>query len=261
MTLRNLTIFWLYTKHSISISLQHSVGAIAFIMGKLLRFGMFGVFVYFLLAQTEVLAGYTLPQTLIFFATYHLIDGLAQLMYRQVYRFRPLVLTGDLDLVLVKPMHPFLRILLGGVDILDVVPNLLYMVLIGYLFQMSGGVTLEGSLWYLLLVANGFLIATGFHILVLTLGILSTEVDHTIMIYRDISRMGSFPVDIYAQPIRWFVTFVIPIGIMITFPVQALFGMLSAQMIAISIAFAVGFFLVSLFSWQYALARYQSASS
>lgn len=259
--LHSLRIVGEYTRHSIAISLQHRIGAILFVIGKLIRFGLFGVFVAVLLTQTEVLAGYTINQTLIFFVTYHLIDGLAQLLYRQVYRFRPLVLTGDLDLILVKPMHPFLRILVGGIDILDMIPIGIYMVLIGVLIQQSGGVSIAGILSYLVLVLNGLLISTGFHILVLALGIISTEVDHTIMIYRDITRMGSFPVDIYAQPVRWIVTFVIPIGIMITFPVQALFGMLSPVMMVISVGFALAFLTGSILAWQFALARYQSASS
>ncbi len=259
--LHTVRIITEYTRHSIAISVQHRVGAVLFIVGKLIRFALFGLFVTVLLTQTEVLAGYTVTQTLLFFVTYHLIDGIAQLLFREVYRFRPLVLTGDLDLVLVKPMHPFLRILIGGIDILDLVPLVIYSGLIGSLITLSGGVDGIHLLSYLILIVNGLLIATGFHIMVLSLGILSTEVDHTIMIYRDITRMGSFPVDIYAEPIRSIVTFVIPIGIMITFPVQALFGMLTVSQFLISFAFSTGFLLVALLSWQYALARYQSASS
>lgn len=258
---KTLAVFWEYTIQSIKISTQQQVGAVFFILGKLLRFGMFALFVYYLLVQTTVLAGYTLNQTLIFFLTFHIIDGLAQMLFRQVYRFRPLILSGDFDLVLVKPIHPFVRILVGGVDILDVIPLIIYSGILVWMLTFVPDITAYTLALYGGLVINALIIATAFHILVLCLGILSTEVDHTIMIYRDITRMGSFPVDIYAQPIRWVITFVIPIGIMITFPVQALFGMLSSQLIAISYLFAVAFLSLAFLCWKYAITRYQSASS
>ncbi|MFW5704134.1 MAG: ABC-2 family transporter protein [Patescibacteria group bacterium] len=256
-----LVVFWEYTRQSIKISTQQQVGAVFFIFGKLLRFGMFALFVYYLLSQTKLLAGYTMNQTLIFFLTFHIIDGLAQMLFRQVYRFRPLILSGDLDLVLVKPVHPFVRILVGGVDILDVIPLIVYTGILFWILPLTSGITVVSMVLYGVLILNALVIATAFHIFVLCLGILSTEVDHTIMIYRDITKMGSFPVDIYAQPIRWIITFIIPIGIMITFPVQALFGILSGQLLLISIIFSIVFLGLALISWRYAITRYQSASS
>jgi len=40
----------------------------------------------------------------------------AQLLFRDVYRFRPKVVSGDFDLILVKPINPLFRVLLGGAD-------------------------------------------------------------------------------------------------------------------------------------------------
>ena len=254
-------VFWLYTQNSIQISLQQQVGVIFFLFGKLLRFGMFGVFIYFLMQKTQVLAGYNLYQTLIFFLTFNIIDGITQLLYREVYRFRPLILSGDFDTVLVKPIHPFVRILVGGVDVLDILPLLIYTGLLVFFMGQVGDITTTSIFMYAALVLNGVLIATAFHICVLAMGILSTEVDHTIMIYRDITRMGSFPVDIYTEPLRFFITFVVPIGLMISFPVKALFGMLSINIILLSFGLALVFFFVALRLWKFALLRYQSASS
>lgn len=259
--MRNAKIFWEFTKQSMKISIQQPVGAFFFVIGKLLRFGMFGMFVYFLLAGTNVLAGYNLQQTLIFFLTFNIVDGITQLLFRQVYRFRPLILSGDFDLILVKPMNPFLRVLVGGVDVLDSIPLSIFTGLLVWLLSTMDGITTGGIVLYLLLIGNALLIATGFHILVLAMGIVSTEVDHTIMIYRDISRMGSFPIDIYTQPLRGFLTFVIPIGVMISFPVQALIGLLQPSFILVSFVIGIAFLSISLWCWRKALLMYQSASS
>lgn len=112
-----------------------------------------------------------------------------------------------------------------------------------------------------MLVLNGFLIAAAFHILVLALGIITTEIDHAIMIYRDITGMARFPVDIYKEPLRGLITFIIPIGVMMTFPAKALFGLLTPMFIIISFTIGLIFFYLSIMLWNYALSQYASASS
>jgi len=101
-------------------------------------------------------------------------------------------------------------------------------------------------------------IATAFHIIVLAMGILTTEVDHTIMIYRDMTSLARFPLDIYREPIRSIFTFVIPVGIMMGFPAKALFSLLSPQFIFLSFVISWILLFLSIKLWQYALMKYQS---
>ncbi len=256
--MKNFKIFWLFAKYSVKTTLQSPLGILLFSVGKLIRFSMFFSFVYYLVSRTNLLAGYTLNQTIIFYLTYNIIDSLAQLLFREVYRFRPLVVSGELDSILLKPYHPFMRILIGGVDILDVGISIIYIGITGYFIAQLPGITLYSVVLYIALVTNALIIATGFHIAILALGILSTEVDHTIMIYRDFTKMGSFPIDIYKQPIQFIFTFVIPIGIMLTIPVKGLLGVLTTQLYLISFIMAAAILGSSLLFWQYALRRYQS---
>ncbi|MBU2632172.1 ABC-2 family transporter protein [Patescibacteria group bacterium] len=113
----------------------------------------------------------------------------------------------------------------------------------------------------LILVINALVIALVFHILVLAIGILTTEVDNLIWVYRDATNMGRVPVDVYREPVRGLITFIIPIGIMMSFPVKALLGVLPLGLILFSIGFSISFLLISLWFWRFALSRYASASS
>ena len=115
--------------------------------------------------------------------------------------------------------------------------------------------------FYVLLLANGLIISTGFHILVLALGILATEVDHAIMIFRDVVSMGRIPTDVYHEPLRMIMTFVIPVGVMMTFPAQALMGLLSPWIMLLSLALGLLFLVLCLKAWGYAITQYSSASS
>lgn len=256
--LKNLKIFWLFTTYSIKTVFQNPIGVLLFMLGKILRFAMFFMFVYYLVFNTKLLGEYNLNQTIIFYLTYNIIDSIAQLLFREVYRFRPLIISAEFDTILVKPYHPFMRILIGGIDPMDAIITLLYIVMLIYFVLQGGGVTLLGSFTFIILIINALVISLAFHIAVLALGILTTEVDHTIMIYRDMTKMASFPIDIYKEPIRSIFTFVIPVGIMMTIPVKSLFGMLNMWWYIISFALAATSLIAALALWKKALQKYQS---
>jgi len=255
---RNLKIFLLFSYQSLKTTGQSRQAIFLFTLGKILRFVfLFGV-IFLVFAKTKIIAGWSLKQVVILYLTFNFIDTFSQVLYREVYRFRPLVVSGNLDLILVKPYHPFLRVLLGGVDFLDLFLLFPYFfLLLFFIFQEK--ISFFSFFLYLTLVVNGLIIATAFHIFVLALGALTTEVDNAIMIYRDILNLGRFPIEIYQQIISFIFTFIIPIGVMITFPVKALFSFLSFNNVVF--AFFISFFLLSLSTklWQIGLKKYQSA--
>lgn len=235
-------------------------GAVIFLLGKVVRFGFFFYLLLVVVGRTRLVEGYNLDQIVFFFLTFNLVDIIAQLLFREVYRFRPLIVSGDFDLILVKPINPLLRVLLGGADPLDTL-TLIPLFGLLFIFATKLGPGTFDILLYIFLVFNAVLIATAFHIAVLALGILTTAVDHTIMIYRDFTSMGRIPVDFYNQFLRAVLTFVLPVGIMMTVPVKALMGILSPPMILYSFLFGIVFLWSALKFWNLALKNYSSASS
>ncbi len=75
------------------------------------------------------------------------------------------------------------------------------------------------------------------------------------------TSMGRIPIDIYKEPLRGLLTFIIPVGIVMTFPAKSIMGLLSIQGITISFFVGVTVFYLSLRTWRYALTKYSSASS
>lgn len=255
---RNLKVFLLFSKFSMKSTFQARLGVFFFFLGKLLRFLMFFLFVYFLVAKTKLLQGYNVNQVLFFYLTFNIIDTATQLLFREVYRFRPLVISGELDNVLIKPFHPFMRVLIGGIDFLDLLVLPFYFSLTFYFASKLDSTTITHVILYFGLIFNALTIATAFHIAVLALGILTTEVDHAIMIYRDITSVGRFPLEIYQEPIRSIFTFVLPVGIMMSYPSKAFLGLLSPLNIFYSF-FISGILLFSTLKlWDFAIKKYQS---
>ncbi len=255
-----LKIWWIMSKNHFSTMFTYRVGVFVFIVGKLMRFGFFLAFIYFLLIRTNTLAGYTLQQTIFFFLTFNLIDVIAQFLFREVYTFRYLVVSGSFDLVLVKPMSALFRSLMGRADVFDffTIPPLIFAI---YYMGMQMGPTLTQAILYVLLLLNGLLIATAFHIATLSLGMATLEIDHTIMIYRDLVNLGRLPIDIYQQPLRGILTYLVPVGIMISLPVKALMGLVSTTGVLVSLGLGFVMFILSLRFWNFALTKYTSASS
>ncbi len=253
-------VWWLMSKNSFMGMVAQRFGAVTLLIGKLIRFGIFLLFILYLLKGVNTLAGYNVNQIAFFFLTFNVIDTASQFLFREVYRFRPLVVSGSFDLVLVKPISALFRSLMGGADILDLI--ILPPLLIGiFLVARSLNPTAIEVFYYLILLANGLLIAAAFHIAVLSLAVITLEIDHTIMIYRDTFNLGRFPIDIYKEPLKSVLTFFIPIGIMISLPAKALIGLVSVRGVFGAVALGVMLLFLSIKFWNFALKRYTSASS
>jgi viologen exporter family transport system permease protein len=258
---RYFIIWWKLALATTSISFQSRFGASLFLLGKLLRYGLFLFFIVVLFGKMEKLAGYTIWQMIFIYASFNLLDTLVQGLFRNVYRFRQQIVTGQYDAVLTKPLPAFFQPLFGGSDALDLPLLFISLAFIPYAASHLEIQSVTQVGLYLLLMINGFILALGFHVIVLGIGILSTAVDNTIMLYRDLTGMGRFPIEIYQEPLRSILTFVIPVGIMMTFPSKALFGLLSWQLVGISFLVGVGILLASISFWHYALQHYTSASN
>ncbi len=248
------------TANSFQTIFSSRLGVVVFLFGKLFRFGLYLAFIYFLFSQAKKVAGYNQNEILLFLLSFTFLGAVGQMFFREAYRFRPKLVSGEFDFDLVKPIHPLFKNLAGGFDLLDLLtmPIIIY-VLVKIIAESA--FTPVGLLLYGLLLVNGFLIMLAIHVLVIAFGIVTTEVDHAIMVYRDIETMGRFPVDIYQEPLRQFLTFVIPVGIMFTFPVQALLSQLSWQMILLAFAVGLGSLYLSAKCWSLAIKQYSSASS
>jgi len=259
MKLKKYFKVWLKTTVlSFQVYLFSRGASLLYLLGKFFRFGFFIILLYLVFGKTSSLAGFSLSQFITFFLVFNLLDILGQLFFRGIYWFRGEVITGKFDLTLVKPVNPLFQILTGRTDFLDL-PLLL--VVIFLLIKINPVVSWLNLLLFGLILGCGFLLVIAIHILVASVGVLTTEVDHSMWIYRDLSFMVRVPVDIYQSSVRAFLTFILPLAVVFNFPAKALLGILSWQSVIYSIIISMVFLRLSLFIWSLALTKYSSASS
>ncbi len=257
-----LKLYWLYWVKISGMTFQSllstRLASFLFLAGKIIRISLFLVFLLAIKDRIKLLAGYNIDQLIVFFLIYNVFDLLGQIFYRGIYWYRNEIISGNFDFTLLKPLSPIFQVLVSHTDWLDIPPLILTIIFL--VFKLPA---VSGAEW-LLFIFMGILamvLVTAVHILVAAIGVLTTEVDHAIWIYRDLSQMARFPVDIYIEGVRFFLNFVVPIGLIFTVPAKALFGVLSIQWIVLTLAFTLGFYALILKLWHYALKRYSSASS
>lgn len=256
------TIWFMAATQEYQRMLSTKVSALFFFIGKVLRFCMFFVLLLLLKNSTKTLSGYSLDEVMVFFLTFNIVDVSSQMFFRGVYQVSGKIRSGELDGYLAKPVHVLFRLLTGAPDMNDF---LLFIPLVGfsiyYISTLHFSLTPMNILFYFVFLLNGFFVSLAFHIFVICFGVITTEVDNTIMLYRDISQMGRFPVAIYQEPLRFFVTYVIPVAIMMNVPAQVLLGKIPYISLFIYSFISILFLFLSLKTWQYAIKSYTSASS
>jgi ABC-2 type transport system permease protein len=87
------------------------------------------------------------------------------------------------------------------------------------------------------------------------------RLDNLVYLFGAVFDFARWPVTVFKGFFRLFFTFVIPLGVMTTYPAQALLGTLSAQTAVASIGGSLLFSLLARAVWTRALGRYTSASS
>lgn len=233
-----------------------------FLIGKVVRFLLYFVFLFSVLTGAKNLAGLNPKQVIFFFLIFNFIDITVQFLFRGVYHFRPSVVSGNFDLDLLKPMPSFFRPVFGWTDILDfltLIPLVLYIFRFSLINHLAAG--FYSWIIFLFLLVNALIISFAIHLTVCAVCILTLEIDHLIWVYRDLTNMGRFPTDIYPKWIQGVLTFTIPVVIMVTVPVKSLLGIVSWQMPVLSFFIGALFLFASLKFWKFSLKRYTSASS
>ncbi len=262
MDVKRLKVYWLYWYRESAMALQSAMAtrlaSFLFLSGKIMRIIFWLVFLLAIKDKINLLAGYNIDQLIVFFLIYNVFDLLGQIFYRGIYWYRNEIISGNFDFTLLKPLDPLFQVLMSHTDWLDFPPLIITVV---FLIIKLPAVSPAELLIFILMGVIAMVLVTAIHVLVAAIGVMTTEVDHAIWIYRDLSQMARFPVDIYIEGVRFFLNFIVPIGLIFTVPAKALFGVLSSQWILMTIIFTIAFYWSILKFWHYALKQYSSASS
>jgi ABC-2 type transport system permease protein len=125
----------------------------------------------------------------------------------------------------------------------------------------AGGVTPGGILAFALLLASGMAIFYSLWIAMLAFTFWFIKFDNNVTILQAVLEAGRYPATVYPPWLRLIVTFVVPIALATTTPVQALRGELLWWQVVVFLGVAVVVVAVSLRIWRAGIRRYSGASA
>lgn len=250
---------WLITaKISLSRVLATRTASFLFLMGKIIRFSLF---IYFLSVVSSGIGdsiGYSGRQLFVFYLVFNFFESMGQVFFRGIYWFRQQVVSGEFDFRLTKPLSPLFQILTRDTDMLDIpILVITFIALIPEL--MRGGAVVVVPL--LIATIASILLTIAVYTAVAAFGIITTEVDHLIWVFRDVSQMVRFPADMYGGVAKTILTYLLPVGIIYTLPAQTLMGLTSIKGALEGLVVACIFVVASMLYWRFALTRYTSGGS
>ncbi len=236
--------------------------AILFIFGKLFRLATAFLFIWVIMERAKLIAGYNLSQAIFILALFNLISSLIQLFMRGIYVFRQKVVDGTFDFYLLNPLSELFYSLFSYTDPLDLILFLPYVGIVIWAWIGTGfPITLISILFIILIICIAEIMILSWHIFIISIGVRYLEVDNTIMLYRDLEKMASMPIEIYGKYGSAILTYVFPFALMATIPARLVFGLFNPWYLLVFAVLALVQLKLSLWYWHRSLLHYSSASS
>lgn len=221
----------------------------------------FSVRVYFI--HAESIAGWRYEELLIVMGLFFTMNGYRQMVLEpNLSRMSEYVRLGTLDYILTKPLDSQFLVSFRNLGIYTLGDPLLGLGLVGFaLWRLGRAPSAADLLQFALLLVAGAVLLYSLNLTIQTLTIWLVSLREADTIVQGVLETGRFPVTFYQGWLRAFLTFVIPVAFMTTFPAQALLGRLAPWVTPAALLLAALGLVAASWFWRYALRYYSGASS
>lgn len=214
-------------------------------------------------SNTSTLGGWGQGELIALLGVWRLVNTLmAALIWPNTERFNTAIRDGSLDYTLLQPASSLLLVSFTRIIIWRAWDLLLAAGLIVAGVTISGGgATPAQVLGFLLLSASGALVIYSLWVVLIALTFWFIKFDNNVTILQALMDAGRYPATVYPPWLRLIVTFVIPIAVATTIPLQALRGDLSLWQTLGFLVVGCASLLVATRVWREGVKRYSGASS
>lgn len=173
-----------------------------------------------------------------------------------------LIRRGTFDFILLKPADSQLLVSVARVVPSKLVDGGAGIALAVYaLSQVEAPLHLAQLLAAVVLLGAGITILYSIWLLVLSSAFWFVKMDNLSYLMGSIFDAARWPITVFRGALRAFLTFVVPVALITSFPAFAALGKLPLELGLASLAIAVAFFFFTRKVWQWATRHYASASS
>jgi len=215
-------------------------------------------------ANTSNLGGWTPSGLVALIGVYTILSGLiAMVIQPSLQHLMEGIRLGTFDFTLTKPADSQLLASVAVVSPAQALNIVFGAGIVGYACIRMG--TVIGPLQWLyfcLTLVFGAVIVYSFLTLLGTCAFWWVKVDNILVVFSAVfGQAGRWPLAVFPGWMRIVLSLIIPVGLAVTIPAQALAGGLSGWLVLVSGTVAALFFVAARAFWRYALQHYTGASS
>ncbi len=222
--------------------------------------GLLGLALF--LGNSDSLGGWSYPQAALVLGLFMLTQGFISVALQpNLSRIAEQVREGSMDFTLLKPLDAQFLVSTRNLNLFRLSDALVGAGIVVWAAARLPEVTLGGLLLGALLYLCALVMVYSVWLSLSTTAFWWIKVPNITELFNGAFGAGRFPVVAFPAPVRFALTFVVPIAFITTVPAQAALGQLSLTLAVISPLIALTLWLLSRLFWLHALRSYTSASS
>ena len=261
--MRLLQLLKAFFKLNVQIAVAYRTDTIANILLNLLWLGWELLGLKIIFSNTTTLGGWGLGELIALLGVFRLVNALmAALIWPNTENFNTAVRDGTLDYTLLQPVDSMFLVTFSRMVIWRAWDFVLAAILIVVGIHITGGgVTALELVSFLFLSVSGTVILYSLWIALIAATFWFVKFDNNVTILQALLDTGRYPSTVYPTWLRLIVTFLVPIAVATTVPLQALRGDLTGWQVLLFLGVGVASFLVATRIWKAGVRRYSGASS
>ncbi len=258
-----LKLISVHIKVNLQIALAYRTDTLVNMLVNLmwLGFELLGLAIIF--SNTQTLAGWNFGELLALLGVFRLVNMLmAAMIWPATEKFNASVRDGSLDYTLVQPADSLFLISISRLVVWRAWDLALGIILIATGVHLSGGASSPINMAsFMLLAAMGMVIIYSLWVVMIALTFWFIKFDNNVTILQALLDAGRYPATVYPGWLRLIVTFLVPIAVATTIPLQALRGELASWQVLLFLSIGVVAITFARLVWKAGLRQYSGASS
>lgn len=260
-----MKMYFQYVKMQLKSSLQYRASTFMMMFVQVFSSLATLVGVYMLFLKFDNIAGYTFNEVLITYGVILLVFSLCEFIFRGFDQFEKLIVTGELDKLLIKPRSIFLQVLGYKLEFGKLGRVTLSLLVLIYAAVSS---SIEWNALKLItlisMVVSGLIIYLGVFLLSSSFCIFTVQGTEVVNIITNGGReTASYPLDIYNKAFTKIFTFLIPFACFNYLPLQYLLDYPGVTIFGNMLApyYGMLFIIPCYFIFKWSLTKYKSTGS
>ena len=261
--MQTLKLFSAFFKVNVQMAFAYRADTVINILLNLMWLGWELLGLNIIFSNTPSLGGWGLGELVALLGVFRLVNAMmAALIWPNTEQFNKSVRDGTLDYTLLQPADSMFLVTFSRMVIWRAWDLVLAAILIVVGINMTGGGTTPFHLAsFLLLAGTGSLILYSLWIALIAATFWFVKFDNNVTILQALLDTGRYPSSVYPAWLRVIVTFVIPVAVATTVPLQALRGELAAWQVLGFVGVSAASFFVASRIWKAGVRKYSGASS